>query len=100
MGWGNKRQWGLAVVLACGVLTGAAIAPAMAAGSDNTKSQGEERGVRFSIDREEYDAQARAALAEAGAEPLLQELPPAAELDGSAMIEVIESTEVSEQFST
>ena len=62
MGWGNKRQWGLAVVLACGVLTGAAIAPAMAAGSDNTKSQGEERGVRFSIDREEYDAQARAAM--------------------------------------
>nr|WP_298132282.1 hypothetical protein [uncultured Pseudoxanthomonas sp.] len=62
MGWGNKRQWGLAVVLACGVLAGAGIAPAMAAGSDNTKSQGEERGVRFSIDREEYDAQARAAM--------------------------------------
>lgn len=62
MGWGNKRQWGLAVVLACGVLAGAGIAPAMAAASDNTKSQGEERGVRFSIDREEYDAQARAAM--------------------------------------
>lgn len=62
MGWGNKRQWGLAVVLACGVLAGAGIAPAMAAVSDNTKSQGEERGVRFSIDREEYDAQARAAM--------------------------------------
>ena len=62
MGWGNRRQWGLAVVLACGVLAGAGIAPAMAGGSDNTKSQGEERGVRFSIDREEYDAQARAAM--------------------------------------
>ena len=62
MGWGNKRHWALALALMCGTWVGAGIAPAMAAGSDNTKSQGEERGVRFSIDREEYDAQARAAM--------------------------------------
>jgi hypothetical protein len=38
----------------------------------------------------EIDAEARAALAEADTEPPPQEPPPAAELDGSAMIEVIE----------
>jgi len=38
----------------------------------------------------EIDAEAGAVLAEAGAEPPLLELPPAAELDGATMIEVVE----------
>jgi hypothetical protein len=64
MGWGNKRRglfaWALAVT--CGLAASAGMAmPGMDA-DGNTKSTEGEGGVRFSIDREEYDEQARAAM--------------------------------------
>ncbi|WFC42333.1 hypothetical protein [Pseudoxanthomonas sp. SE1] len=62
MAWNYKRQWVLALAMACGMLAAAGSTPAMAAETGNTKSSGEPRGVSFSIDREEYDAQARAAM--------------------------------------
>lgn len=64
MGWGNKR-WGLFVwvlAVACGLATSSGIATAHAADDGNTKSTEGQGGVRFGIDREEYDAQARAAM--------------------------------------
>jgi hypothetical protein len=64
MGWGNKRRglfvWVLAT--ACGLAASSGIPAAHAAGDGNTKSTEGQGGVRFSIDREEYDAQARAAM--------------------------------------
>ncbi len=64
MGWGNKRRWVLAWVLAmaCGMAAAPGIATPMAAGDGNTKSGSGQGGIRFGIDREEYDAQARAAM--------------------------------------
>jgi hypothetical protein len=64
MGWGNRRGrmfvWVLAA--ACGLAASTGIATAHAANDGNTKSSEGQGGVRFSIDREEYDAQARAAM--------------------------------------
>ncbi|CAN7316581.1 hypothetical protein LJR127_001771 [Pseudoxanthomonas sp. LjRoot127] len=61
MGWGNKRHWVLALAVMCGAW-GASVMPALAADTGNLPSEGREGGVRFGIDREEYDAQARAAM--------------------------------------
>lgn len=64
MGWGNKRRtlfsWGL--VMACSLMMSTGMAAAGVADDGNTKSTPAQEGVRFSIDREEYDAQARAAM--------------------------------------
>ncbi|KAF1725239.1 hypothetical protein [Pseudoxanthomonas japonensis] len=64
MGWGNKRRglfvWVLAV--ASGLAAASGVAAPHAADDGNTKSSEAQGGVRFSIDREEYDAQARAAM--------------------------------------
>lgn len=64
MGWGSKRGglfvWGLAMV--CALAASSGIPAAYAADGGNTQSSEGQGGVRFSIDREEYDAQARAAL--------------------------------------
>lgn len=63
MGWDNRRKgmraWALAAIFGLAASTGM-VAPATADDS-NTKSAGQ-GGVRFGIDREEYDAQARAAM--------------------------------------
>ena len=63
MGWGNKRRgwWVWVLVAMCG-LAASGNAAAHAAGDGNTKSAEGQGSVRFSIDREEYDAQARAAM--------------------------------------
>ncbi len=64
MGWGNKRRglfvWVLAV--AGGLAAASGFAAPHATDDGNTKSSEGQGGVRFSIDREEYDAQARAAM--------------------------------------
>ncbi len=64
MGWGNKRRgllaWGLA--LTCGLMLSTGMAATVDNDDGNTKSAHVQGGVRFSIDREEYDAQARAAM--------------------------------------
>ena len=62
MRWGSKRHWALALALVCSTWVGAGMAPAFADDTSNAKPQSEEGGVRFGIDREEYDAQARAAM--------------------------------------
>lgn len=64
MGWGNAQRWVFAgaLAMACGLVAAVGIAPAMAADDGNTKSAGGPGGIRFGIDREEYDAQARAAM--------------------------------------
>lgn len=61
MGWGNKRHWILACAVMCGAW-GTLVAPAWAADTGATTREAREGGVRFGIDREEYDAQARAAM--------------------------------------
>lgn len=61
MGWGNKRHWILACAVMCGAW-GTLVAPAWAADTGATTWEAREGGVRFGIDREEYDAQARAAM--------------------------------------
>lgn len=48
--------------VACALIASAGIGTAWAASDTNTKSTSEQGGVRFGIDREEYDAQARAAM--------------------------------------
>lgn len=64
MGWGSRRWAKLAwaAVAALGLAALPAIAATNAAEGGNEKSGGTERGIRFGIDREEYDAQARAAM--------------------------------------
>ena len=66
MGWGSRRWAKLAwaAVAALGLAALPAIAATNAAEGGNEKSGGTERGIRFGIDREEYDAQARAAMVE------------------------------------
>lgn len=64
MGWRNKR-WGMFVwvlAMACGLTAASGVAAARVADDGNTKSTEGQGGVRFGIDREEYDAQARAAM--------------------------------------
>src|SRR5690606_27117498 len=63
MGWGNAQRRMFAAVLAtaCGLAAALGIAPAMA-GDGDAGSAGDSGGIRFGIDREEYDAQARAAM--------------------------------------
>ena len=64
MGWGSRRwaELAWAAVAALGLAALPAIAATNAAEGGNDKSGGTERGIRFGIDREEYDAQARAAM--------------------------------------
>ncbi|MBD9480244.1 hypothetical protein [Pseudoxanthomonas sp. PXM02] len=64
MGWNNARRGMVAwmLVAVCGLVAASGVASASAADDGNTKSTEGQGGVRFSIDREEYDAQARAAM--------------------------------------
>ncbi|MEL1263127.1 hypothetical protein [Pseudoxanthomonas putridarboris] len=63
MRWGKERAitFSLICVLACGLAGPQLIHEASATESSNTKSTST-GGIRFGIDREEYDAQARAAM--------------------------------------
>ena len=64
MGWGNERRAVFAWMMAatCGLAAAVGMATPAMAEDGNTKSSAAPGGVRFSIDREEYDAQARAAM--------------------------------------
>ena len=64
MGWGNERRAVFAWMMAatCGLASAVGMATPAMAEDGNTKSSAAPGGVRFSIDREEYDAQARAAM--------------------------------------
>lgn len=64
MGWG-RQGWlsvGFSAAVAGALIALAGIGTAWAANDADTTSSSERGGVRFSIDREEYDAQARAAM--------------------------------------